>query len=299
MEQYHVLQVCQQTNKDDVSKNTEPSVAIMPEKHLFVNSSHYRDRPDPNMRYKIASHAAKYGPSGTLASKTPFNGPDEIPSESTLRFENRASSATPQSTASSPRVRPAALVLVTSWDDVLLRQDYDYLSARLSDFCICSDNAPRSSPSGSKGKMTHAEDCSILDDHLAVLQEQELPFRVAGRYQQSANNSFSPPAAGDLILQCSLVAGQAAIDGLNPDFENKPSSPTLQLQQKALKAMRRAITARNNVIDDSIVVASAIMLSVAVRVYHDLVCELVLTSTRHFMLIKMPIEPTIPAFRDL
>lgn len=237
----------------------------MPEKHLFVNSYHYRDRPDPNMRYRIASHAARYGPNGSLASKISSQGTEEVASELSVKAPDRGAPASPESTATTPRVRPAAPILTNSRDDVLFRQEYDFMSARMSDFCICSDKSPTGSPKDSKGKMAHADDCSILEDYLTLLREHEMPFRVTSWFQQPADRSLSAPPAEGLVLQCLLVVGQAAIDGLNPNFRNKPSSQTLQLQQKALNAMRWTITERQNVIDDSIVVASAIMLSIAVK----------------------------------
>lgn len=238
----------------------------MPEKHLFVNSSHYQDRPDPNMRHRIASHAAKYGPNGSLAFKTSPERTDEVADRSPPRSANRGSPASSQSTTSTPRVRPASLVTTSSPGDLFLRQDYEFMSARFSDFCICSDDSPGSSPGSSKGKGVHAEECSLLDDYLTLTREHELPFRVATHFQQSAESSPSAPAAEGLVLQCLLVAGQAAIDGMDPKFKNKPSNQTLKLQQKALNAMQRAISQRHNVIDDSLVIASAVMLSVAVRV---------------------------------
>lgn len=236
----------------------------MPEKHLFVNSSHYQDRPDPNMRHKIASHAAKYGPNGSLAFKISSERTDEVV-EPTSRTSNKNVPNSIQSTISTPGARPATLPSITPIaGDVFFRQDYEVISARLSDFCICTDDSPRGSPS-TKGKATHAEECSFLDSYAKLTKEHELPFRVATHFHRSAFNSTAAPSAEGLVLQCLLVAGQAAIDGLDPKFRNKPSNRTLTLQQKALAAMREAISEQHHLVEDSIVIASAIMLSVAVR----------------------------------
>lgn len=241
----------------------------MPEKHLFVNSSHYQDRPDPNMRHKIASHAAKYGPNGSLAFKTSPDRTDEVVDRSTSRSFNKNSPDLIQSTSSTPRALPASLVSTAPIaGDVFFRQDYEAVSARLSDFCICADEPPESSPR-TKGKAIHAEECSLLDSYLMLTKEHELPFRVATHFQRSAFNSPAAPAAEGLVLQCLLVAGQAVVDGLDPEFRNRPSNQTLILQQRALTAMREAIANQHHVVEDPILIASAIMLSVAVRMNQE------------------------------
>lgn len=238
----------------------------MPDKHLFVNSSHYQDRPDPNMRHRIASHAAKYGPNGSLAFKTSPERTDEAVERSSPKSTNKSSPASSHSSSSTPRLRPASLAPGSPSGDVFLRQDYENLSARLLDFCICGDSAT-GNLSKAKGKVTHAEECTFLEDYVTLTREHELPFRVSTHVQQSVSDPSSAPAAEGLVLQCLLVAGQAAIDGMDPKFKNKPSKQTLAIQQKALSAMQRAISKQLNTIDDSIVLASAIMLSVAVSLH--------------------------------
>lgn len=235
----------------------------MPEKHLFVNSLHYQDRPDPNMRHKIASHAAKYGPNGSLAFKTSPECMDEAVHRSTSRSSDKSSPNSSQSTISTSPARSASLTLTTPIaGDVFFR--HEVASARLSDFCICADNSPGGSPS-TKEKAAHAKECSLLENYLMLTNEHELPFRMTMQLQLPAFNSPAALVAEGLVLQCLLVAGQVAVDGMDPKFRNQPSNRTLTLQQRALTAMRKAISRRHNAVDDSIVVASAIMLSIAVE----------------------------------
>lgn len=146
--------------------------------------------------------------------------------------------------------------------DAHLRQDYETMLARFDDFCACSESGTKSSRSS--GRVVHSEECSLLDDYLALCAQHELPYRV---FSSTTGSSFLPTGGSTdetLVLQCFLVAGQAAIDGLDPKFKGKPSKQTLTLQQKALCAMQKLISKRPNTVDDSLVVASAVLMSTAV-----------------------------------
>ena len=260
----------------------------MPEKHLFVNASHYQDKPDPNMRHKIASHAAKYGPNGSLAFKTS----PEKPSASTAQVPSTGSSrhavAKPKGSPGAPMQRSASISSATS--DVRLRQDYEAMLSKFDNFCACTD-ANTKGPK-MKGTTKHSDDCSLLDDYLELCSQQELPFRV---FPNAQRHCLWPTGAlndNGLVLQCHLVATQAAIDGLDVKFAGKPSKQTLTLQQKALSAMQNMISGRPNVIDDSLVLTSAILMSVAVGLPSASLVRFNAKKHRHTLTIRMRTERT-------
>lgn len=134
--------------------------------------------------------------------------------------------------------------------------------ARFDDFCACSDNVNKVSRTG--GRLVHAEECSLLDDYLDLCGQHELPFRIFTAGQGTTYLPTAEPGEDTLVLQCFLVAAQAAIDGLEPKFGAKASKQTLTLQQKALGAMQKLIAKRPNTVDDSLVLASAVLMSTAV-----------------------------------
>lgn len=68
-----------------------------------------------------------------------------------------------------------------------------------------------------------------------------------------------------VVAQCLLVAGQAAIDGLDPRFKGKASKRTLMLHQQALSAMQKLISKRPNTVDDVLMLASAVLMAIAAR----------------------------------
>ena len=230
----------------------------MPEKHLFVNSSHYQDRPDPKLRQKIASHAAKYGPNGALAFKTSPDS-ESITSSASQPSVGRHAPKQLHSDPRTPMQRSASIS--SSPGDARLRKDYEIMLARFDDFCACTDDGSKKTKAA--GNAVHSEECSLLDDYLELCAQHELPFRVFTYEQQTNCQLFGAPTEDALILQCLLVAGQAAIDGLDPKFRGRASKSTLTLQQKALSLMQKLIAKRPNVVDDSLVLASAILLVTA------------------------------------
>lgn len=229
----------------------------MPEKHLFVNFSHYQDRPDPNMRHKIASHAARYGPNGSLAFKALPDGTNQSAAQPMTPLSNKHSPRQVHSIPGTPLQRSLSMQ-----DDAHFGQDYETMLARFDNLCACSDSMnKRSKPSG---RIVHSEECSLIDDYLALCTQHELPFRV---FSFARGPTFLPtggPNDDTLVLQCFLVASQAAVDGLDPMFKGKASKQTLTLQQRALSTMQRVITKSPNTVDDSLVIASAVLMSTAV-----------------------------------
>lgn len=135
--------------------------------------------------------------------------------------------------------------------------------ARFDEFCACSGSSNANNPK-SKVKVVHSEECSVLEDYLDLSAKHELPFRISLLIQQPAVLLLGTQKQDPLVTQCLLVAGQAAIDGLDPKFRGKASKRTLTLQQKALGAMQKLIAQRPNTIDDSLVLASAVLMAIAV-----------------------------------
>lgn len=147
-----------------------------------------------------------------------------------------------------------------------MRQDFETMINRFSEFCACFDHTDASSTK-SKQKMVHSEDCSLLEDYLDLCTQHELPFRVSTGDRQDVFNplTISTGASDDgLVIQCLLVAGQAAIDGIDAKFKCKASKQTLTLQQKALTAMQNLIARKPNTVEDSLILGSAVLMSIAV-----------------------------------
>jgi len=211
----------------------------------------------------MASHAAKYGPNGALAFRTSPEGTDIVAEQSTTASSSRHSGRQAQS---SPAPQMQRLASISSNPaDATLRKDYEMILARFDDFCACNESSG-SSNSKSKSKVVHSDECSLLDDYLDLSAQHELPFRVWSLYRRPAFGPMSAQKQDGLVTQCLLVSGQAAIDGLNPKFKGKASKQTLALQQKALGAMQKLIAKRPNTIDDNLVLASAVLMAIAVRI---------------------------------
>ena len=233
----------------------------MPEKHLFVNYSHYQDRPDPNMRHKMASHAAKYGPNGTLAFTTSERTSTQA-ERSTSATSSRHSSVQATSNRATPQQRSEGVNQASS--DSALSKDYEAILARFDDVCACVGSSEANDPQ-CKAKFVHSEECSLLEDYLDLVAQHELPFRVVSVSQQPAFGLIPAQKRCDIVTQCLLVAGQAAVDSLNPKFDGKASKQTLTLQQNALGAMQKLIAKRPTTVDDSLVLASTVLMAIAVR----------------------------------
>lgn len=226
----------------------------MPDKHLFVNYSHYQDRPDQNMRHQMASHAARYGPNGALAFRTSPEGMDKLAEQSMSSSSSRHSWKQVQSSQATKLQRSASIN--SSPVDTAFRKDYEMILARFDDFCACAGSL-KASNAKPEVEVVHSEECSLLEDYLDLSAQHELPFRVWSFSQARMKQD-------GLVTQCLLVAVQAAIDGLDPNFKGKASKQTLTLQQKALGAMQKLIAKRPNIIDDSLVFASAVLMATAV-----------------------------------
>lgn len=238
----------------------------MPDKHLFVNMSHYQERPDPNMRHKIASHAARYGPNGSLAFKTSPERTVPPTSQTSPTGTSRHSPKQSQNAPSTPGARRASVSTASSPGEAKMRQDYEVMMSRFSEFCACTDHAETSS-SRSKQKSVHSDDCSLLEDYMDLCAQHELPFRVGTAEHTEVFSPLAPQgesAEDGLVIQCLLVAGQAAIDGMDAKFSGRASKQTLTLQQKALSAMQKVIARKPNTVDDSLILGSAVLMSTAV-----------------------------------
>lgn len=240
------------------------------------------------MRYRIASHAAKHGPNGCTTSKSPPLGMDEMTEELTAESGTRDTPSSSRGIMNSPEVQLAPVVLATSWDNVVFPQDYGEMLVRCSALCICSEGSSKRPPRSQEGKRGHNGDCLIPDKWFTVVKEHELPFRVTDFFRRSVKRTLFDPMHGGLVIQCLLMVGQAALDSLNPKFGFEPSDQALRLQHKALRAMQKVITKRHNMIDDNIVIASALMLLIAVQPHPSHACEFPLMRSRDFMPIKMP-----------
>lgn len=227
----------------------------MSEKHLFVNLSHYQDRPDPKLRHRIASHAARYGPNGSLAFKTSLEDTDTISERSSSAATSRHSPTSPKTTPATP-MRRSSSVSSSVPGDIILRHDYETMLSRFDDFCACAES---NEPSGGMGKaaMVHSEDCSLLEDYIDLCHQHELPLRV------TVQTPLPVPPDDGLVTQCLLMASQAAVDGIDPKFKGKPSNKTLTLQQKALAAMQKVIKSRPTTVD-SLIIGSAVHIATAV-----------------------------------
>lgn len=221
------------------------------DKHLFVNYSHYQERPDPTLRHRIASHAARHGPNGSLAFKAGETPPDT----SSHRHARTTQSPAPSSTR-----HPAS---ISSASGSPYSRDYEDMVSQFDGFCTCTDDDGRDSRG--KVKMVHSDDCSLMDDYFDLCNQHELPFRIR-------THTMFPGLAEDaalddgLVTQCLLMASQAAVDGFNLQFKGKPSKKTLTLQQIALAATRKVIKPQPSTVDDSLIIASAIHMAQSVSV---------------------------------
>ena len=224
------------------------------DKHLFVNMSHYQERPDPRMRHKIASHAARHGPNGSLAFK-----PSEASSDASLSAVVRHGSAHVQSSTTQRSGSISSSTLSSSPYSL----EYEDMVSRFDGFCACTDTNNGRDSRG-KTKMVHSDDCSLMDDYFDLCDFYELPFRVDTNTLFPGLSAEEATFDDGLVAQCLLMAGQAAVDGLNPAFKGKPSKKTLTLQQKALSAMQKVIKTRPTTVDDSLIVGSAIHMATSV-----------------------------------
>lgn len=164
---------CQSRETPGRARRQAVPVPTMPDKHLFVNYSHYQDRPDPNMRHTIASHAARHGPNGALAFRRSPEPTDRVAEQSLSAPSSKNSSMQARSSPATPK-QPSKSFNSTS-ADAALRKDYETILSRFDDVCTCAGSSGASDPE-SKANIVHSEECSLLGDYLNLLAQHELLF---------------------------------------------------------------------------------------------------------------------------
>ncbi|KAK5315121.1 hypothetical protein LTR70_006860 [Exophiala xenobiotica] len=208
----------------------------------------------------MASHAARHGPNGALAFRTSLEPTDRVAEQSLSSSSSRNPQMQAGSSPATPKQQSDSLNPTSA--EAALRKNYETILSRFDNVFTCAGSSGASDPD-SKIDIVHPEERSLLEGYLDLLAQHELPFRVRTFAQQPV---FGPMAAQNrdgLIAQCLLVAGQAAIDGLDPTFEGKASKRTLMLQQKALSVMQQLIAKRPNTLDDALMLASAVLMAIA------------------------------------
>ena len=214
------------------------------------------------MKQRIASHAAKYGPNGSTTTRTSSER------HGTISVHRSAPKTSSREFTAHSSISPKILIrapdaMSPKSEESCLHKDYESMLAQFDEFCACAESAGKHRGK-QKAKDVHTNGCSLLDDYLSLCLRHELPFRVFTHKQIPSFFPIETSTKHSLVLQCYLVCTHAAIDGQDLNFHGRTSKQTLTLQQKALCAMQNVIAERPNIVDDNLLLASAILMSVAV-----------------------------------